>query len=110
FGPGPVARYDADLLVPAQFAAECALLKALALHFVMRRSGTRERQARQRQLLTELADALLAGAPETLDRDLRPAWYAAGTDAARLRVVIDQVAQLTDTSATVRHARLVSSG
>ena len=73
----------------------------------MRRPGTPERQAAQRQLLTELVAAVLDGAPATLDRGLRPAWHEAAGDADRLRVVIDQVAQLTDTTATTRHAALV---
>ncbi len=49
-------------------------------------------QARERELLTELAYAIERGAPQTLDPLLRPSWAAAGTDAARRRVVIDQVA------------------
>jgi dGTPase len=106
-GPQPLARYAADLVVPASVAAECALLKAIAMHYVMRRPGVAERQAGQRQLLTSLVDAVLDGAPTTLDRDLRPAWHDATSDADRLRVVVDQVAQLTDTSAETRHARLV---
>jgi dGTPase len=41
---------------------------------------------------------------------LVPAWEAASDDAARLRVVIDQVARLTDLSAVRWHRRLVGSG
>jgi dGTPase len=107
YGRGPLVRYAAELVVPEDVAAECALLKALAVHYVMRRPGVTEQQARQRQLLAELVDAIADGAPATLDRDLRPAWQAADSDAARLRVVIDQVAQLTDSTAVARHARLV---
>jgi dGTPase len=107
YGTDPLARYGADLVVPSAIAAECALLKAVAVHYVMRRPGTPERQAMQRRLLTQLVAAILDGAPTTLDRGLRPSWQAASSDADRLRVVIDQVAQLTDTSAEVRHARLV---
>ena len=106
-GAGPLTRYAADLVVPPDIAAECALLKAIAVHFVMRRPGTPDLQAGQRQLLTELAAAILDGAPGTLDRGLAPAWHTADTDADRLRVVIDQVAQLTDTSAIAWYARLV---
>jgi dGTPase len=106
-GPGALTRYSADLVVPARIAAECALLKAVAVHYVMRRPGTPERQARQRRLLTQLVDAVLDGAPATLDRGLQPAWHGAADELDRLRVVIDQVAQLTDTSAVTRHARLV---
>jgi dGTPase len=107
YGTGPLTRYAADLVVPAEVVAECALLKAIAVHYVMRRPGTPERQAAQRQLLTELLEATLAGAPDTLDRGLRPAWHEAGSDSDRLRVAVDQVAQLTDTSAEARHKRLV---
>jgi dGTPase len=109
YGPGPLARYAADLVVPAAIAAECALLKAIAAHFVMRRPGTPERQAGQRRLLTELAEAVLRGAPATLDRGLVPAWREGADDAQQLRVVIDQIAQLTDSSAISWHRRLVSS-
>jgi dGTPase len=73
----------------------------------MSRPGALERQAEQRALLTELVDAVLDAAPGTLDRGLVAAWHAAGDDAARLRVVIDQVAQLTDTSAVTWHRRLL---
>ncbi len=106
YGDGPLARYAADLVVPDDVVAECALLKAVAARYVMRRPGARERQAGQRELLTELAEAVAAGAPGTLDAGLRPAWDAADGDGDRLRVVVDQVAQLTDTSAAVRHAAL----
>jgi dGTPase len=106
-GSGPLARYAADLVVPDAIAAECALLKAIAVRYVMRRAGTARRQADQRRLLTELAELVAAGAPDTLDADLQPAWKDAASDAGRLRVVVDQLAQLTDTSAVTRHARLV---
>jgi dGTPase len=36
----------------------------------------------------------------------RPDFESAGSAAARLRVVVDQVASLTDTSALAWHARL----
>ncbi|MGN6609771.1 MAG: deoxyguanosinetriphosphate triphosphohydrolase, partial [Jatrophihabitans sp.] len=108
-GGGPLARYDADLVVPAGIAAECALLKAIAVHYVMRRPVASERQGEQRALLTELVELIRAGAPGTLDRSLHRAWHASGSDAERLRVVVDQVAQLTDSSAVARHARLTAA-
>jgi dGTPase len=99
-------RYGADLIVPRQQRLECALLKGITAHYVMTRPGVLAAQARERELLTELAYAVEAGAPGTLDPLLRPAWEAAGTDAARRRVVVDQVASLTDTSAIAWHHRL----
>ncbi|MEP6597916.1 MAG: deoxyguanosinetriphosphate triphosphohydrolase [Actinomycetota bacterium] len=107
FGNGPFARYDADLVVPERVAAECALLKAVAAQYVMRRPGALERLVHQRAILRELAEALASGAPAALDPALRSAWHAAPDDDARLRVVIDQVAQLTDTSALNWHGGLV---
>ncbi|MGH8962739.1 MAG: deoxyguanosinetriphosphate triphosphohydrolase [Jatrophihabitantaceae bacterium] len=108
-GPEPLGRYSADLVVPAAIVAECALLKAIAAHYVMLRPGAPERQVWQRRVITELVEAILSGAPATLDRSLAPAWRMAGSDADRLRVVIDQVAQLTDTSALTWHTRLVGT-
>ncbi|HEY7048085.1 MAG TPA: deoxyguanosinetriphosphate triphosphohydrolase [Jatrophihabitantaceae bacterium] len=106
-GSDPLSRYDADLGVPETIAAECALLKAVAARYVMRRAGAAERQAAQRALLAELVAAVRDGAPATLDAPDAAAWRAAADDAERLRVVIDQVAQLTDSSAQTWHARLV---
>ncbi|HTT53556.1 MAG TPA: deoxyguanosinetriphosphate triphosphohydrolase [Streptosporangiaceae bacterium] len=105
-GGQPVTRYTADLAVPRRQRLECALLKGVTAHFVMSRAGAAEAQARERELVTELAAAVRIGAPGTLDPSLRAAYEAAGTDPARLRVVVDQVASLTDTSAVAWHARL----
>jgi len=105
-GSPPLARYAANLNVPRQQRMECALLKGVTAHYVMGRAGVLATQAREREVLTELAGALAAGAPGLLDPMMRPGYRAAGSDAARLRVVIDQVASLTDTSATAWHAKL----
>ena len=63
-------------------------------------------QARQRELLAELGHALLAGAPAALDPVLAQDWNDAPDDAGHLRVVVDQVALLTDQQAVARHAAL----
>jgi len=101
-----LSRYAADLAVPRRQLLECALLKAVAAHYVMTREGAAAQQARERELITELALAIERGAPSTLEAVFRPSWDAAGGDEARRRVVIDQVASLTDTSAMVWHGRL----
>jgi len=107
YGEGPLSRYDADLVVPAQVRAECALLKGIAARYVMGRLGARERHGRQREVVAELAAAVAQRAPDVLDVALRPAWEAAADDAGRLRVVVDQVARLTDVSVLAWHGRLV---
>ncbi|SNR58263.1 dGTPase [Haloechinothrix alba] len=103
-GDGPLVRYTASLHVPDQVAAEVALLKALALRSVMSDARRLAVQEGQRQLLAELVDVLSRRAPGALDRAFLPAWEAASGDEARLRVVVDQVASLTDAQATAWHA------
>ncbi|MEJ3652584.1 deoxyguanosinetriphosphate triphosphohydrolase [Actinomycetes bacterium KLBMP 9759] len=105
-GEGPLVRYAADLVVPPQAAAEVALLKAVALRYVMSDPDRLSMQARQRELLAELASALLASAPAALDPVFADEWAAAGDDADRMRVVLDQVAVLTDRQAIARHAAI----
>jgi dGTPase len=105
-GPEPLTRYAADLIVPERAAAECALLKGVALRYVMRRQAVEPLHVRQRELLTELVAALLDRAPHALQPAYRADWTAAADDAGRLRVVLDQVAGLTDASAHAWHARL----
>lgn len=102
----PASRYAADLEVPRQQRIECAFLKGVTAYYVMGRAGAVAAQAREREVLTELAAALAATAPGTLDPMFRPAYEAADSDAGRLRVVVDQVASLTDTSAVAWHAKL----
>jgi dGTPase len=107
-GPEPprLTRYAANLAVPRRQLLECALLKGVAARYVIMREAAAAAKARERELITELALTIGRGAPSTLDPALRPYWDAAGSDEERRRVVIDQVASLTDTSAIVWHRRL----
>ena len=108
FGPGPLSRYDASLIVPDAVRVEVAAMKAVAATYVMLRSGVEAEYERQRELLQNLVTALLRTAPDTLEPWLVPRWVAAPDDAARTRVVLDQVASLTDVSAQRWHTRLCS--
>ncbi len=105
-GRPPLTRYTADLAVPRRQRLECALLKGVTAHYVMSRAGAASLRARERELISELAAALLAGGPAAIDPMFRPGYVAAGSDAARLRVVVDQISSLTDTSAIAWHDRL----
>jgi len=108
FGDRPLRRYDADLVVPREARLEVEVLKAVADRYVMSRDEAARRYVDQRALVHELVDALLRAAPGGLEPLLRDDFLAAPDDAGRLRVVIDQVAQLTDTSAATLHARLTA--
>lgn len=95
-GPEPLSRYAADLEIPPVVAAEVAMLKTVALRYVMSDTEHLRRQAAQRDLIHAVADRLLAAAPQHLDPQLLPWWKAADTDAARVRVVVDQIASYTE--------------
>jgi dGTPase len=108
FGEEALSRYGADLVVPAAVRAECAVLKAVTARYVMDRDGVRAAQERERQVVSELVSLLAERAPEPLEPMFAAEWRAAADDAARLRVVVDQVAGLTDAGAATLHARLSS--
>ena len=102
---GPLTRYAADLVVPRETRLECALLKAVTARYVMQRDDARERRRLQRELVTSLVEGLSA-LPDHLEPAFR-AWYADATDdCTRLRVVVDQVASLTDEAAYALSRRM----
>jgi dGTPase len=109
-GAEPLRRYDADLVVPRTVRVQCALLKGMALRYVMRARAAEDWYEQQRTILTELVAALCERAPGPLDAMFAPLWKAADDDAARLRVVVDQVASLTDHAAVTWHRTLVAGG
>ena len=110
FRDGPLGRYRAELIVPDRVRAECALLKTIAFRYVMRRDGVERSQSEQRRVLVELVELLLKRGEPALSQTLRESWRQAEGESERLRVVIDQVAQLTDSSALAWHRRLLASG
>jgi dGTPase len=108
-GEGPFVRYAADLVVPEATRLEIGVLKGIAAHYVMQAGDRVPIMVRQRELLAELVARLAHRGPSALERPFADDWDAAADDGARLRVVIDQVASLTDASAVALHAELVAT-
>lgn len=96
WGTEPLARYDADLVIPPIVAAEVALLKTMALRYVMSDAGHKIRQERQRDRIHRVAEWLQRSAPGELDPIFVPAWNRADSDGERTRVVVDQIASYTE--------------
>ncbi|MFF3329756.1 deoxyguanosinetriphosphate triphosphohydrolase [Streptomyces sp. NPDC002888] len=109
YGGGRLTRYGAELVVPHETRLECAVLKAVADRYVMQRAEQTRLRADQRIVVTELAEVLTARAPDGLDPQFRALFEAAPDDRARKRVIVDQIASLTDTSARSLHARLTGN-
>ncbi len=106
FGHAPLARYAADLVVPEDTALEISVLKGVAAHLVMRAEDRLAALDRQREVLVDLVGAISDRGPQVLDAPFRADFAGADDDADRLRVVVDQVASLTDASAMTWHAAL----
>jgi len=106
--PGLLTRYGADVVVPAGTVAEIAVLKGLAAVYVMTVDDRKPIYARQREVLAELVAVLRDRSPEVLDLPFAASWRQAHDDAGRLRVVIDQVASLTDARAVNLHRELTA--
>lgn len=106
FGDGPLVRYDADVVIPDQVLAEISVLKGIAATYVMAPREDEPLYQRQRLILTDLVAVLYDRAEIALAEMFAEDFGQAGDDDIRLRVVVDQVASLTDLSALEWHARL----
>ncbi|MET7767433.1 deoxyguanosinetriphosphate triphosphohydrolase [Nocardia sp. NPDC005366] len=95
-GTDPLSRYAADLTVPPIVQAEVAMLKTVALRYVMSDEDHKLRQAAQREVILEVAERLRRDAPAYLDPVLLPWWEEAKDETARIRVIVDQIASYTE--------------
>ena len=105
-GDGPLTRYNANLEIPREQKIEVDFLKAVAGHYLINAAASQERYAKQQTVIHELVDMLYSAAPAELDPIFEDDWKRASSDSEKLRVVIDQIASLTDPGAYALHAHL----
>jgi dGTPase len=106
YATSTLTRYRAHVVVPRVVEAEMAVLKGIIGAVVVSIEGRRSVYKEQRRVLKRLATALRER-PEALDAMHAEDYRAARTDAEHGRVVVDQVASLTDQHAIAWHGRLV---
>jgi dGTPase len=102
-----LVRYNGSLTIPREVQAEIAVLKGTVSVFLMTDEKRQPYYAWQREILTDLAEALLASNGKYLDHYCKSAWDQASSQRQQYRVIVDQVASLTDVSALNLHAELV---
>ena len=104
YGDGPLTRFAADLVIPDDIRAECAVLKGTAAHFVMFTEERKSVLGDQREQIHELVAAYRNQPEVRLDPLHRVDFLASADEGAALRAIIDQVASLSDPRARVLHA------
>lgn len=105
-----LTRFSASVSETAEVSTEIAVLKGLVSAFLMSHESRRPFYDWQRALLKELADALLERQGSWLDPVHQAAWQTAEDFKQQKRVIVDQVASLTDQSALTLHDKLVTQG
>ena len=93
------------LVVPDETRHEIAVLKGLVAVHVMSHTARQPIYHHQRDVLKAIAEAL-SRAPKMMDAVFQADYAHASRDADRQRVVVDQVASLTDQSAMALYERL----
>lgn len=92
--PTQVGRTHGNLVIPPQVLAEVTLLKSIAVLYVMDAPVHLERQDRQRERIFRVYDYYSAGG--RLDPMFYHFWDQAETQQQQQRVIIDQIASLTE--------------
>lgn len=113
YGVTGLTRYGAHVVVPREVELEIAVLKGIMGASIVSLDTRRSVYAEQRRVLVRIADALWnadtlwSPGADHLDPAFAADWIAADSDAERKRVIVDQVASLTDQTAVAWHSRLV---
>ena len=103
-----LTRYRAGVIIPSKVRSEIAVLKGIVASQVMTHNSRQVYYEQQRELLIELCDKLFSLQGQELDAISKEAWDRADSDSLKKRVIVDQVASLTDPAAIALHRKLCS--
>lgn len=103
YGRAPLVRYEADLVIPEDVAAQVDILKSISAAFIMF-TPKREAQLISQRATIEWLVAYYRGDAARLDPIFAFDWAASSDEVERQRIIIDQVASLTDTRAMAMFA------
>lgn len=107
YGNEPLTRHSANVVIPEDTQLEISVMKGIAAHYVMSSAQRQPLYRAQQEVLVELVQLLIKTEDHYLEPIYAKDWQDASNDAAKQRVVIDQVASLTDHSALMWHGNLV---
>ncbi|EYT59014.1 MULTISPECIES: deoxyguanosinetriphosphate triphosphohydrolase [Microbacterium] len=113
YGSTALVRYNAHVVVPRVIEVEIAVLKGIMGQAIVTIEARKGVYKEQRRVLKRLADALWStdalwsAGSDVLEPAFAADFVASQNDAERARVVVDQIASLTDQSAIDWHNRLV---
>lgn len=105
-GSTQIARYSADIVVSQEVLEEIAVLKGIVAAYVMASGRRQPAYQRQRELLTDLLEVLWKTETLHLEAAFELDFTQAKTESAARRVIVDQIASLTDQTAIAWHQRL----
>ncbi len=105
-GTDPLARFSGQVVVPEDTEREISVLKGLAAAYVMGSAQQQPVYEAQTVVLQDLYAQFSRTGASHLDPLFRVLWERATDADARQRVIVDQIASLTDVSAVRLHSEL----
>lgn len=107
-GEHALARFEGSVVVPEETAREISVLKGLAAAYVMSSRAQQGVYALQEQILTDLFALFRRTGSAHLDPIFTVLYERARSRDERERVIVDQIASLTDVSAVRLHSEFFS--
>lgn len=105
-GQDPIARFSGEVVVPEHTEQEISVLKGLAAAYVMGSAAQQPVYEQQERILEDLFTLFTRTGASHLDPLFRVLWQRACTPDDKQRVIVDQIASLTDVSAVRLHSAM----